>query len=599
MHFDKHNHDVFNYHLTTKPSVKSLTKNERKQTKLKTINQGSTHNEIHNTIEKKTYVHDFLVSLTKYLINGDKIIYLIQTLWLLGFVILIIKLVSARLLIYGIYKNSDELDNYDWNSIYLEIKDYYNLSRQVKILENDEIRSPMTWGILWPKIIVPTASQNWSEEEKRYVLLHEFAHIKRMDLIFQFVANLVCTIQWFNPLAWFSYKRMINECEHACDNYVVNQCNSPSNYAELLVKIASSSFDENYESTDALMMAKKTFLEKRLLSVLNKKRSRSKITFFGRCTIIIGVSIISLPLLIISPPISNSKGLINYPIYTKKITTNNQNLISNIKNNKHFKNNTIVDTSDTSTVVALTRLLYDEDDDVKLQAVETLGKIGSKMAINNILASLKKNEWQDLDDIVQILGTLKSTFPIHFLMDSIVQENSKTRLRAIKSLNDAPNENALVPLCKYMNDKNSKIRFEAARGLSRIGVHDAALCLTNHFNDNDEDVRIKVVEALGNIQDERAVPYLVKALGDDSYSVRKKAAWALGAIKDSTVVKQLANSLKNDENWEVRLKAAEALGKIKVKSAIGPLTEALNKEDKNEVRKEIVEALGDIFEKQY
>jgi hypothetical protein len=53
------------------------------------------------------------------------------------------------------------------------------------------------------------------------VLVHEAAHIARLDYIAQLVATVACAIYWFNPITWLAASRLRAEAEHAADDRVL------------------------------------------------------------------------------------------------------------------------------------------------------------------------------------------------------------------------------------------------------------------------------------------------------------------------------------------------------------------------------------------
>lgn len=87
------------------------------------------------------------------------------------------------------------------------------------IYETDQIDTPFVCGLIKPRIYLPVGM---NEADRRYVLLHEQAHIKRLDYLTKPLAYLILCIHWFNPLLWLSYFFFCRDVETACDQAVTN-----------------------------------------------------------------------------------------------------------------------------------------------------------------------------------------------------------------------------------------------------------------------------------------------------------------------------------------------------------------------------------------
>jgi len=78
----------------------------------------------------------------------------------------------------------------------------------------DQVDSPFILGILRPRIFFPS---EMAEDEYRYVLAHERAHLRRRDNLWKPVGYLLLCVYWFNPLCWLAYILLCRDIELACD----------------------------------------------------------------------------------------------------------------------------------------------------------------------------------------------------------------------------------------------------------------------------------------------------------------------------------------------------------------------------------------------
>ncbi len=97
--------------------------------------------------------------------------------------------------------------------------------------------SPFVTGLLRPLVAVPeTLLANL--RELRLTLLHEFAHLRRGDLRWSFVMNMLRGLFWFHPLAWIAEREHRVQSEIACDAFVVRSGEDRRDYALALVRMA-------------------------------------------------------------------------------------------------------------------------------------------------------------------------------------------------------------------------------------------------------------------------------------------------------------------------------------------------------------------------
>ena len=116
----------------------------------------------------------------------------------------------------------------------------FDIQRPVRLLLSRRAVIPMTWGWRRPVVLLPAASSDWSTERQTVVLRHELAHVRRADVVTQRIAQVVCAIYWFNPMAWIGAYRLRVERERACDDEVLRMGTRPSVYATHLLEIAGA-----------------------------------------------------------------------------------------------------------------------------------------------------------------------------------------------------------------------------------------------------------------------------------------------------------------------------------------------------------------------
>lgn len=114
------------------------------------------------------------------------------------------------------------------------------LRRVPETIESSAISSPAVTGIFRPLLLLPINLANrFSQDELRLMLLHEFVHIRRGDLLTNFAAACLLALHWFNPILWFAGSRMRADRESACDATVLGLTETDERvaYGDTLLKL--------------------------------------------------------------------------------------------------------------------------------------------------------------------------------------------------------------------------------------------------------------------------------------------------------------------------------------------------------------------------
>jgi beta-lactamase regulating signal transducer with metallopeptidase domain len=203
--------------------------------------------------------------------------------WLLGALFVLGRMALATLAVRACALNSEYVIDYQWTATAKNLEARLDLTGHVALLKSPYVSTPMTCGVVNPIVLLPLECDDWSEEWRRIVLLHELAHIKRRDCLTQMMAQLACAIYWFNPLVWFAAKQMRAEREMACDDQVLEVGTRPSDYAGHLVEIAKSLGASNPLAAASVGMACSQ-LESRVRAILDphaKRRGVNRLKAFG------------------------------------------------------------------------------------------------------------------------------------------------------------------------------------------------------------------------------------------------------------------------------------------------------------------------------
>lgn len=209
--------------------------------------------------------------------------------WIIGIGLLLIKSIYSYFTLrkyIRLKKNHNDIKE----SILLEALKILSFKSKVNIIISDKFESPALFGIVKPKIIIPsTIIENSTREELKYILLHELIHLKRKDNIIIWILLIIKTMYWFNPIVIMAIKLMQQDCEISCDGNVLNKVEDKESteYGMAILKVFSFiNRNKTYIGTTTMVRNKKDVKERIDMISRNKK--------YGFKTLIAGVVIIGL-----------------------------------------------------------------------------------------------------------------------------------------------------------------------------------------------------------------------------------------------------------------------------------------------------------------
>jgi beta-lactamase regulating signal transducer with metallopeptidase domain len=174
-----------------------------------------------------------------------------------------------------------------WPELIQSLSRQLGLDSPPTVLRSRSPLPPMTWGLRNPVVLLPDDCSQWAVEQRREVLLHELAHVRRRDCHTQLLSQIVCLLHWFNPLVWMAARRMRAERELACDDRVLMAGTRPSSYAGHLLDIATRMRYGEHSPCVAVAMARRSGMFNRLNALLDPRPRR---LVLGRRTSAIAVT---------------------------------------------------------------------------------------------------------------------------------------------------------------------------------------------------------------------------------------------------------------------------------------------------------------------
>jgi hypothetical protein len=88
-------------------------------------------------------------------------------------------------------------------------------------------------------VLLPSDYTSWDGATLSIVLSHERAHVRQRDFLIHTLAGLHCALFWFNPFSWWLQRQLAELGEALSDCAAVEQAESRTGYAEVLLAFAT------------------------------------------------------------------------------------------------------------------------------------------------------------------------------------------------------------------------------------------------------------------------------------------------------------------------------------------------------------------------
>ncbi len=159
--------------------------------------------------------------------------------------------------------------------------------RPVSVRESGRVSAPLTYGVFRPVILLPKNMASGSGNALKFVLTHEYVHIRRFDAVTKLVLTAALCIHWFNPAVWLMYTLANRDIELSCDEAVIRLFgeHAKSAYALTLIRM------EEVRSGLAPLCNNfsRNAIEERIVAIMKGKKT-SLAAMFTATALIVGVT---------------------------------------------------------------------------------------------------------------------------------------------------------------------------------------------------------------------------------------------------------------------------------------------------------------------
>ena len=162
---------------------------------------------------------------------------------------------------------------------YISCHEKLKIRRHVALYASCNISSPVSYGLLYPKVIIPQDMDILlSEQDVYYIFLHELQHYKHKDAALNYISCILQIIYWFNPFIWYGFHILQKDREIACDNSVINIIgkNNCIDYGYTLIRYAEKMQHNAFLSPLSRLGGEKKVIIDRIKEIANYQKISKK-----------------------------------------------------------------------------------------------------------------------------------------------------------------------------------------------------------------------------------------------------------------------------------------------------------------------------------
>ena len=220
------------------------------------------------------------------------------SIWIIGCLITTLYFAYHIIKIYSIRKSAYLISEENEPDLYRQYSECLNelrIKRKVSLYASCNMSSPVSYGLLHPKVIIPQDMDILlSNEDVRFIFLHELLHYRHKDAALNYITCILQVIYWFNPFMWYGFRVLQKDREIACDNSVIHIVgkSQSTNYGYTLIRYAQRMPHNAFLSPLSRLGGEKKVMIQRIKEIASyksntpKQRRKSAVLLLLICTMV-------------------------------------------------------------------------------------------------------------------------------------------------------------------------------------------------------------------------------------------------------------------------------------------------------------------------
>ena len=125
-----------------------------------------------------------------------------------------------------------------WQARISRLSNTIGIKYQIQIVKSTLVQVPCVIGWMKPVVLLPLrVFTGLNDDQLEMIIIHELAHIRRVDCLINYLQVAAETLLYFNPAVWWVSKQIRTERELCCDDLAVQISGNKLLYAKALVNL--------------------------------------------------------------------------------------------------------------------------------------------------------------------------------------------------------------------------------------------------------------------------------------------------------------------------------------------------------------------------
>lgn len=197
--------------------------------------------------------------------------------WLGGIILLTVYIIYINsAFTINVRRNYTPLNDIRIEGILKSCRTILGIQRELPVLTSKKMRTPSLYGLINPCILVSEYyMKQLSDDEIRYIFLHELSHYKRKDIAVNWLLTSLQIIYFFNPLIWYAFYKIHEDCEIACDAEALKylEVEEYQPYGNTIIKLIRLFSESHFIPTTAGISKNKSGYKRRIIMITKFKKS--------------------------------------------------------------------------------------------------------------------------------------------------------------------------------------------------------------------------------------------------------------------------------------------------------------------------------------